>query len=120
MDRNELTTVIAAALVFAVLLGWVLRWIFSHMNGTGPRSVKRTVVMAEQLHAAEEARHAAEKRLSEVETDLKARLTERESELTSALDSLTLAREEVEQVRAAYRRALAEAPRDDQTGAAPR
>lgn len=36
MNGQELTIVVAAALFGAVVLGWILRWIFGHLNA-GPR-----------------------------------------------------------------------------------
>ena len=67
MDRNELTLVIAGALVGAFLLGWIFRWIFGRINAPGPAAPRQHADMAAQLHAAEEARHRAETLRDEVE-----------------------------------------------------
>lgn len=108
MDRNELTLAIAGALVAAVLVGWVLRWIFARMsNAAGPRSIRRTADLAAQLHAAEEAQARAEARLASVEADLGGRLAEMQAEIEAANRALERERDQSEQIRAAYREAMA-------------
>jgi hypothetical protein len=109
VDRNELTIAIAAALLGAVVLGWLLHWIFAGMNrAAGPRSIKRTAEMATRLHAAEEAQQAAERRLAQVETDLNQRIGEMQAELDTANQSLAQSRRQAEDIRAAYRAAMSE------------
>ncbi|TPE50460.1 hypothetical protein [Amaricoccus solimangrovi] len=67
MNQEQLTLALAGALFGAMLLGWVLRWIFGHLNA-GPR-----VDLAE--HHALVARFAA----AEAEiAELRARLDSRE------------------------------------------
>ena len=107
MTRAELTLAIAAALFLAVLLGWMLRWMFGRMNA-GPRSLARTADLAERLHAAEDAQARAEARLAEVEADLSHRLAMLHAELDSAHDRLARAEAQTEEIREAYRRALLE------------
>lgn len=97
MTRGELTAAIAAVLVAAVALGWILRWIFTHMNGTAPAAE-----LATRLHAAEDALRQAERLLAT-----------REIELATALDTLSKTTAETEDIRAAYRAAMAgHAPRN--------
>lgn len=108
MNRAELTLAIAGALVLAVLLGWVLRWLFGRINGAGPRDVARTADLAAQLHAAQDARHAAERRLAEVESDFAGQLAQVQAELEATLASLAQARSQAEDIRAAYLRSIAE------------
>lgn len=108
MDRNELTLAVAAALAGAVLLGWLLRSIFSAMNRDhGPRSLRRSADIAARLHAAEEAQAAAEARLREVEADLGQRLMELQEELGGVQAMLERERRASEEIRAAYRRSVA-------------
>lgn len=108
MNRSELTVAIAAVLIGAVLLGWILRWIFGRVEGVGPKGLARNADLAERLEAAEEARRRAEQRLSKVEADFKARQSDLETELASALESLAKAENQAEEVRAAYRAAMAD------------
>jgi hypothetical protein len=105
VNRGELTLAIAAALVGAVLLGWILRWMFARLNA-GPRSVARTADLAARLHAAEDARAWAESRLAEVEADLGRRLAEAQADLAAAHDGRARAEAQAEEIRDAYRRAL--------------
>lgn len=104
MNRSELTLAIAAVLVGAMLLGWILRWIFGRMNAYGPRDVLRSAEMAARLHDAEDAQVRAEGRLA----DAKADLAQARAELDATLASLSKARAQTEEIRAAYRAAMAE------------
>jgi hypothetical protein len=106
LDRSELTFAIATALVGAVLLGWILRWLFGRMNATGPRNAARTANLVSRLHAAEEAQFRAETRLAEVEADASQRLADLQAELDATLASLARAEAQTEEIRDAYRRAL--------------
>ena len=116
MDRNELMLAIAGALFGALLLGWILHWMFARINrAEGPRSFRRAADMASRLHAAEIARGRAETRLAEVEGDLRQRLADRriadtERELETALRSLDRERTRAEEIRAAYRAASGDEP----------
>lgn len=107
MDRSELTIVIAGALCAAVLVGWGLRWIFGRLNADA-RDPSRTFALAAELHAAEEALHRCETQLGEVESDARARLEQLQAELDTALNELERARAQTDEVRAAYRIAMAE------------
>lgn len=109
MSREELTLTIAAALVGAVLAGWILHAVFRRLNaGAGPRSVRQTAEMASRMHAAEEAQLAAEIRLRDVESDLRRRLADTEGDLASTLAELERTRVQCDEIREAYRDAMAE------------
>jgi hypothetical protein len=101
MTRTELTIAVAGVLAAAVLLGWVLRGLFAAMNAGPRRGLRATADLAARLHAAEEA----EARLLGVERDLAAELAETRRELAEALRARDVARQEVEEIRDAYRRA---------------
>ena len=107
MDQSELTLVIAGALVGAFLLGWIFRWFFGRINAVGPRNARRTADMAAQLHAAEQARHAAEERASRIESEARRHFTSMEAELASTQTALESARAQAEEIREAYRQAMA-------------
>jgi hypothetical protein len=106
MDRNELTLAVAGALVGAFLLGWVLRWFFGRMNASGPRSVVKTVDLAAQLHAAEEARGRAEWRAAEAEQESARRVAELQAEVEKARAEVSRAEAATEEIRAVYRKGL--------------
>ena len=109
LDRDDLTLAVAGALVAAVLIGWVLCWLVGRINrGGGQRGIARTAELAARLHLAEEAQATAQIRLAEVESDMNQRLAEMQGELDSTLASLARARAQTEEVRAAYRKAMAE------------
>ncbi len=111
MDRDELMLAIAGALFGAMLLGWILHWMFARINrAEGPRSIRRTADMASRLHAAEAARSRAETRLAEVEQDLRQQLADTERELDTALRALDRERNQTEEIRAAYRAASGTEP----------
>lgn len=104
MDRTELTAALSAALLGAVLIGWILHWLYSRLNDkSGPRSIKQTALLVERVHDAEEARLAAEARLQIVEKDLNERISQMQAEMDAAHESLEAARDETEQIRTAYR-----------------
>jgi hypothetical protein len=107
MDRTELTLAVAAALVLAVLLGWVLAWIAGRLNVRGG-DADAARALAQRLEAAETARRQAEARLGEVEADLRLRLAEVEADLDDALTRFDRERTASEEVRAAYRVAIEE------------
>ena len=88
---------VAGALVGAVLIGWVLHWMFSRANGvSGPRNARRTADLAHRLHLAEEAQHRAEARLREVEVDLRQRNVDLQAELAAVQQTLERVRAEAE------------------------
>lgn len=54
MNHQDLTLAVAGALFGAVVLGWILRWIFGHLNA-GPRvSLAEYNALAMRLAAAED------------------------------------------------------------------
>ncbi|CAN5684817.1 hypothetical protein BH23PSE1_BH23PSE1_13720 [soil metagenome] len=111
MNRTELTLAIAGALFAAALLGWILRSIFTRLNAGGrTKRLGAAADLADRLHEAEEDRGRAERRLAAMEADCGERLRELEAELSRTQAALDAAEAEVEEVRAAYRRAIAEGP----------
>lgn len=101
MVRSELTLAIAGVLVAAVLIGWVLRGVFTGLNAGGRGRLRGRADLAARLHAAEEA----EARLRAVERDLAAELADTRRELDEALRARDGARAELDEIRDAYRRA---------------
>jgi prophage endopeptidase len=106
LDRDELTLAVAGTLFGAVVLGWVLHWLFARI-ARAPGSARETAGLAARLYAAEAAAGTAEQRRAELEADLGQRLADAEAELARTLDELAAARRDAEDVREAYRRAMA-------------
>jgi hypothetical protein len=113
MDRTELTAVLMAALFGAVLTGWVLHAVYARINRTaGPRSIRQTALLVEQLHACEDAREKIEARCRAAEQDFVQRVSEMQAELEAAHASIEAARDETEEIRAAHRAAQGRAARN--------
>lgn len=94
MDRQQLTLTIAAALFAAIVLGWILRWIFDLLNPAPPPEPIADSEWAEYAKACEAEKETAQMRLGEVENDLGKRLTQTQAELDAAMDGLGDARRE--------------------------
>lgn len=102
MTRDELTLAIAGALTGAVLIGWVLHWIFARLSRDGRARPDEASDLASRLVSAEAARDAAERRRDEA----LARLAESEVERDAALRDRDAAQGQAEDVRRAYRAAM--------------
>jgi len=108
LTGSELTTAIAAALIGAVCAGFLLHWLWSHLNRSRTSDTARLDEMAARLHeadmareAAEVARHQAEallarreaetaERLAVLQTRLDGAVAGREAELSRELAAVTL------------------------------
>lgn len=99
MNRTELTVVVAAAFVAAVMIGWMLRWLYSRIGRAGLSTTGASNDLAERLHAAEEARDAAFQDRDETIADMKRRLVQTEAELSAAMEGLGDARRDAEGLR---------------------
>ena len=100
MDRQQLTLTIAAALFAAIVLGWILRWIFDLLNPAPPPEPVADSEWAEYAKACEVEKEAAQAQLAEVENDLGRRLTQTQAELEAAMDGLGAARREAHELQA--------------------
>lgn len=78
MDRAELTLIVAGALIAAMMLGWILRWMFGRLNS---RDSASGVSLAARLAEAEAARALAEGRLITAQEDLARTLRQRDEAL---------------------------------------
>jgi F0F1-type ATP synthase membrane subunit b/b' len=108
LTGSELTTAIAAVLIGAVCVGFLLHWLWSHLNRSRTSDSARLDEMAERLHEADMAREAAEvarsqaeallarreaetaERLAVMQTRLGGAIEGREAELTRELASVRL------------------------------
>lgn len=93
MTGSQLALAIAAVLVFAVLLGWVLHWLWCRL-GMAPGSMEAQLRdLVDRLHhadrtreIAEEARIRAESRLAAREAEMETRLTVMQARLDGAIE----------------------------------
>ena len=76
LTGSELTTAIAAVLIGAVCVGFLLHWLWSHLNRSRTSDRARLDEMAERLHEADMAREAAEVARGQAETLLARREAE--------------------------------------------
>jgi hypothetical protein len=108
LNGSELTTAIAAVLIGAVCVGFLLHWLWSHLNRPRSSDSARLDEMAERLHNADMAREAAEvtrsqaeallarreaetaERLAVMQTRLDGAIEGREAELTAKLAAVKL------------------------------
>jgi len=108
LTGSELRTAIAAVLIGAVCAGFLLHWLWSHLNRSRTTDRARLDEMAERLHEADMAREAAEvarsqaeallarreaeiaERLGVMQTRLDGAIEGREAELTRELAAATL------------------------------
>ncbi|MFQ5624567.1 MAG: hypothetical protein ACE5FS_14370 [Paracoccaceae bacterium] len=95
MNRNDLTLAIAFALVLAVMIGWVARWIFGRLNRGGAAAQSQMDALASELLGSEAARTEAERSLQEVEAELRHKLVQAEAERDAAIEGLRTVRAEL-------------------------
>lgn len=100
MNRTELTILVAAAFLIAVLIGWTLRWFFTRLNqaslggaATGSND------LAARLYAAEEARDQAITESDAKVREVQNKLVQTEAELAAAMEGLGDARRDADALR---------------------
>lgn len=93
MSGTELALAVAAVLVFAVIVGWVLHWLWVRMGMAASGAEAELRDMTERLHradmareTAEEARIRAESRLAAREDEMETRLTVMQTRLDGAIE----------------------------------
>lgn len=93
MDRNQLILAIAAALLAAFLLGWLVGAVLARLGRSSRTELDEIALAARQLIRAEAARDDALARLDRREAELGA-------ELGASAEALHQARLEIEELRA--------------------
>ena len=93
LSGSELRTAIAAVLIAAVCAGFLLHWLWSHLNRSRTSDRARLDEMAGRLHeaemareAAEVARHQAEALLARREAETAERLAVMQARLDGAVE----------------------------------
>lgn len=98
MNRTELTFLVAATFMIAILIGWTLRWIFTRINQSGLNNIGSNDLAA-RLHTAEEERDAAFADKEAVVREVQNKLVQTEAELAAAMEGLGDARREANDLR---------------------
>jgi len=96
LDRSELAASIMAVLLGAIVLGWVLHWLWHRLSGAYRAEVSRISELAGRLQEAEAAETEAHEAAAEIESRLALREAETEAEiaeLQERLDSVVAARD---------------------------
>ncbi|MGF1444764.1 MAG: hypothetical protein ACFBRM_01020 [Pikeienuella sp.] len=109
MSLNELSAVIAAALFSAILVGWVLHWLWCMLSRAVSSDRVRMSHLVQRLDAAEHAREQAEAARAEQEVALMRRI----SELEVALEDQAAAYQAALQAGQAEQERAIEAARAD-------
>ncbi|MFS4437141.1 hypothetical protein ACMA5I_02895 [Paracoccaceae bacterium GXU_MW_L88] len=91
MDRDELTWIVAGGIFAAIVLGWILHWIYS-MLAHPHRKEAQTAELATRLHDAEEALTEARQQAQKLEADMNFRLGQKQAEYDAAMEALEEAR----------------------------
>ncbi len=99
MNRTELTLLVAATFMVAILIGWILRWLYSRLGQAGLETSGNSNELAARLLKAEEDRDAAYRDRDETLADMKKRLVQTEAELSAAMEGLGDARRDAESMR---------------------
>jgi len=99
MNRTELTALVAATFIFAILIGWTLRWMYTRIGQAGLATSGRSNDLASRLHAAEEARDEAFRDRDDTIGEMKRKLVQTEAELAAAMEGLGDARRDAQAMR---------------------
>jgi len=116
MTRSELVIAMTVALLGAVVLGWILRWIYGGMARAGTAKVETVDDMTARLAQAEEGQATIAAQLAATDQSLRGQLREKQAELDAAMDGLRTARQQISDWQAAYEaeKARADAKSGDQ------
>ncbi len=99
MNRTDLTLLIVAAIVIALVLGWSARWLFDRLNHQ-PHEPESPDEQAVRLENAEAARQEAEAELERIRTEFASEYNQLKAELDATMDGLGTARQKAESLQA--------------------
>ena len=83
LTGSQLAIAITAVLLSAVLLGWILHWIWVRMSNAALTDTARITEMVNRLHEADRARQAAEEAMRQAEALLAERQAEMEDRMAA-------------------------------------
>ena len=93
LSGTQLSFAISSVLLFCVLIGWVMHWIWCRMGMAATTTEAQMQELVDRLHAAdqareeaEEARIRAESRLSSREAELENRMAAMQARLDGAIE----------------------------------
>ena len=107
MNRTEFIIATAVVLFTAFVLGWFASWLIHRLTRVTRAEMGELEHMAQQLHAAEEARDSAIAQLETREAELIARLSQTATDLHAARDELRETHAEIEELRSYINQKLA-------------
>jgi prophage endopeptidase len=102
MTRDELTVLMTLGLLGAMLLGWILHWVWASFARARDDSIDTIETMTERAALAEAKQAEAEAALVETETRLTNALREKEIDLETTMEGLRNARQQISDWQAAY------------------
>ena len=102
MTGSELQIFITVGLMSAMLLGWILRWIWGSFALARNATVDTVEELQTRTAEAETRAAEAEATLAEEQTEMARILREKDAELEGTMDALRSARQLASQWQAAY------------------
>ncbi|MBB5514623.1 uncharacterized protein involved in exopolysaccharide biosynthesis [Rubricella aquisinus] len=102
MTRDELTVLMTLGLLGAMLLGWILHWVWSSFARARDDSIDTIETMTERAALAEAKQAEAEAALAQTEARLTNVLREKEIDLETTMEGLRNARQQISDWQAAY------------------
>ncbi len=103
MNRTDLTLIIVASIVIALVIGWSARWLFDRLNRV-PHGADENG--QDPLEAAERARDSAEAELTRIQNEYASEYNQLKAELEATMDGLRSARQRADAAEAELEAAL--------------
>ncbi|MEL6582313.1 MAG: hypothetical protein AAFQ36_00650 [Pseudomonadota bacterium] len=102
MTGSELQIIITLGLIGAMLLGWILRWIWGSFAVASTASVDTIEELQNRTAEAEENAAEAQASLLTAQSDMEQKLREKDAELEATMEALRASRQTAAQWQAAY------------------
>lgn len=102
MTGSELQVFITVGLMGAMLLGWILRWIWSCFATANTTSIETIEELQASTAAANARAEAAEETLAAFRAETETLLREKAAELDAGMEALRTTRQQSAQWQAAY------------------
>lgn len=102
MTRDELTVMMTLGLLGAMVLGWILHWVWSSFARARDDSIDTIETMTERAALAESKQAEAEAALTTTQEQLGQTIREKDIDLETTMDGLRNARQQIAEWQAAY------------------